>query len=93
MTETATSKVGSSLGQILVLVGLTLVYGVGAFYLCWELITDSKFSQTGDEENRIPIFIRIGVPTIIIGFGVLFFTVLSQRLKASKTDKYTDVQI
>ncbi len=39
------------------------------------------------------MFIRFGVPTMIIGIGILFFTVLFQRLKAAKTDKYIDVQI
>jgi putative effector of murein hydrolase LrgA (UPF0299 family) len=41
----------------------------------------------------VPLFIRFGVPTMIIGIGILFFTVLFQRLKAAKTDKYRDVQI
>lgn len=93
MTEEETSKVGSSLGQILVLMGLILVYGGGSVFLCCELITDGKFAETGDMNDRIPLYIRFGIPTLLIGFGILFFTVLLQRIKAAKTDKYTDVQI
>lgn len=54
MTEKETSTVGSNLGQILVLIGLILVYGGGSVFLCWELITDGKFAETGDVDDRIP---------------------------------------
>ena len=85
MAEKETSTVGSNLGQILVLMGLILVYGGGSVFLCWELITDV--------DDRIPLYIRFGIPTLLIGFGTLFFTVLLQRIKAAKTEKYSDVQI
>ena len=75
------------------IVGFILVYGVGAFWLCQELITDAEFARTADPKDKVPMFIRFGVPTMIIGIGILFFTVLFQRLKAAKTDKYIDVQI
>ena len=39
------------------------------------------------------MYIQYGVPVLFAGIGVLFFTVLFQRLKAAKTDKYKDVQI
>ena len=93
MAEKETSTVGSNLGQILILVGLILVYGSGSVFLCWELITDGKFAETGDLDDRIPLYIRFGIPTLLIGFGLLFFTVLLQRIKAAKSDKYSDVQI
>ena len=93
MAEKETSTVGSNLGQILVLMGLILVYGGGSVFLCLELITDGKFAETGDVDDRIPLYIRFGIPTLLIGFGILFFTVLLQRIKAAKTDKYSDVQI
>ena len=66
---------------------------MGAFWLCWELVIDAKFVETGDAKDKVPMFIRLGLPTLIGGVGILFFTVLFQRLKAAKTDKYTDVQI
>ena len=93
MTEKDLPKAGSNLGQVLALLGLILVYGVGAFWLCWEMITDGKFAESGGAVDKIPLFIRFGVPTLVVGLGVLFFTVLFQRMKAAKTDKYTDVQI
>ena len=93
VSEKKLVETGSNIGQFLAIVGLILVYGVGAFWLCQELITDAQFARTGDPEDKVPLFIRFGVPTMIIGIGILFFTVLFQRLKAAKTDKYRDVQI
>jgi len=75
------------------LAGLILIYGVGIFWLSWEMVTDGKFVESGDSENKIPLFIRFGVPTLMIGIGILFFTVMFHRQKAAKTDKYIDVQI
>ena len=93
MSEEKLAETGSNIGQFLAIVGLILVYGVGAFWLCQELITDAQFGRTGDPKDKVPMFIRFGVPTMITGIGILFFTVLFQRLKAVKTDKYRDVQI
>jgi len=93
MSRSAEASVGASVGQVLFLAGLVLVYGVGAYWVCAGLITDAEFAKTGDAEDKVPMFIRIGVPALIIGLGILFFTVLFQRLKAAKTDKYTDVEI
>ena len=84
---------GPNIGQFLAIVGWILVYGVGAFWLCQELITDAEFARTADPEDKVPLFIRFSVPTMIIGIGILFFSVLFQRLKAAKTDKYIDVLI
>ena len=50
--------------------GLILVYGGGSVFLCWELITDGKFAETGDVDDRIPLYIRFGIPTLLIGFGL-----------------------
>ena len=93
MSNNETSSAAANIGQVLAVVGLILVYGVGAYWLCVELVTDAEFARTGNPEDKVPLFIRIGLPTLFIGVGVLFFTVLFQRLKAAKTDKYTDVQI
>ena len=87
------SNVGASVGQMLFIAGLVLVYGVGAYMLCADLITDAKYLETANEKDKVPMFIRVGVPALIIGLGILFFTVLFQRIKAAKTDKYTDVEI
>ena len=93
MSRSAESSIGASVGQVLFIAGVVLVYGVGAYWVCAGLITDAEFAKTGDAEDKVPMFIRIGVPALIIGLGILFFTVLFQRLKAAKTDKYTDVEI
>ena len=55
MTKNATSGVGSNLGQFLAITGLILVYGVGAFWISWELITDAKFAETGDTEDKLSL--------------------------------------
>ena len=93
MSEKKLAESGSNIGQFLPIFGWILVYGVGAFWLCQEVITDAEFARTADPEDKVPLFIRFGVPTMIIGIGILFFSVLFQRLKAAKTDKYIDVQI
>ena len=67
---------GPNISQFLAFVSLILIYGVGAFWLCQELITDAEFARTADPEDKVPLFIRFGVPTMIIGIGILFFSVL-----------------
>ena len=44
-------------------------------------------------DSEAPLFLRVGAPIMILGMGVLFFTVLFQRIKAAKTDKYRNVRI
>jgi len=61
--------------------------------LCVDIITDAEFVRTGDDGDKVPLFLRIGLPALIIGLGILFATVLVQRIKTSKTDPYNDVEI
>lgn len=77
----------ASIGQFLVIAGLIILYGFGSFWVCAELF------KGGEDKDKIPMYIQYGVPVLFAGIGVLFFTVLFQRLKAAKTDKYKDVQI
>ena len=87
MVEQNSETPASRVGQFLVIAGLIILYGIGAFWLCAELI------QGGEDKDKIPMYIQYGVPILCTGIGILFFTVLFQRLKAAKTDKYKDVQI
>ena len=80
--DDSVARTGASAGQVLVILGLILVYGVGAYWFIVEVIQDPE----------VPWFIRLGVPAVVIGLTVLFFVVLSQRLKASRTDKYNSVE-
>ena len=73
---------GMGPGQILVISGLILTYGVGGYWLIFELF--------GDPE--VPWFVKVGGPALVIGLTILFGTALTQRLKAAKTDKYKDVE-
>ncbi len=76
------TRASTGAGQVLVIIGLILVYGVGGYWFVGEIIRDSEAK----------LWIKIGVPAIVIGITILFFTVLIQRMKAAKTDKYIDVK-
>jgi len=76
------SRAGTGAGQVLVITGLVLVYGVGGYWFIGEIIRDPEAK----------LWIKIGVPAIVIGITILFFTVLIQRMKAAETDKYIDVE-
>ena len=71
----------TSAGQVLVILGLLLVYGVGGYWFAMEVVSD--------EES--PLWLKLGIPAIVVGFTVLLLSVILQRMKAAKTDKYTDV--
>jgi len=87
MTVNNSETPAASIGQFLVIAGLIILYGFGSFWVCAELI------KGGEDKDKIPMYIQYGVPVLFAGIGVLFFTVLFQRLKAAKTDKYKNVQI
>ena len=72
----------TSAGQVLVILGLGLVYGVGGTWFAMEVVRDEK----------APIWLHIGTLAIIIGVLVLLLSVIFQRMKAAKTDKYIDVE-
>ena len=76
------TRASTGAGQVLVIIGLILVYGVGGYWFIGEIIRDSEAK----------LWIKIGVPAIVIGITILFFTVLIQRMKAAKTDIYIDVK-
>ena len=76
-------SVGAKVGQLLLLGGVIIVYGTGIVYLLRGLIMS----------DEAPWFVRVGVPTILVGVGILFFTVLFQRIQAAKTDKYKNVRL
>ena len=76
------TRASTGAGQVLVIIGLILVYGVGGYWFIGEIIRDSEAK----------LWIKIGVPAIVIGITILFFTVLIQRMKAANTDKYIDVK-
>ena len=75
--STATSE-----GQVLVILGLVLVYGAGGYWFAMEVVRD--------EDS--PVWLKLGIPAIVIGFTILLLSVILQRMKAAKTDKYTDVE-
>ena len=76
------SSTGARIGQIVVIVGLLFLYGVGAYWLSAEVIL---------EEDGL-WWLKIGLPSVVVGITILFGIVLRQRMKAAKTDKYLDVE-
>ena len=77
------AETGASLGQVLVIGGFIIFYG--------SLIYFALKGMLADEDT--PLFMKIGFPTILIGFGILLTSVIIDRIKASKTDPYKDVEI
>jgi hypothetical protein len=78
-----TTNTWANVGQLMFIIPLILLYGTGAFLMVAGVIKDTE----------APLWLKIGLPSIICGLGLMVFTVLVQRIKAHKTDKYKDVQI
>lgn len=72
-------RTSRGLGWALYIAGIVIVLGYGAY----EFAVD----------DEIPALIKTGIAGILVGLVLLFVSVLRQRMIASKTDKYTDVQI
>ena len=70
------------IGQLLVVLGLVLVYGVGGYWLVLELFRDPES----------PWFVQVGVAALIVGLTILLGVVWTQRLQQARTDKYAEVQ-
>jgi len=69
------------LGWIFISIGIILVLSFGGFHLCKDFFLNS------DE----PILLKIGVGSGIVGFIILFVSLLRERLFASKRDRYDEV--
>tara|TARA_B110000438_G_scaffold52068_1_gene52350 strand:- start:1131 stop:1385 length:255 start_codon:yes stop_codon:yes gene_type:complete len=72
----------TSAGQVLVILGLALVYGAGGYWFAMEVVRNED----------APVWLKLGIPAIVIGLTILLLSVIFQRMKAAKTDKYTDVE-
>ncbi|MAV36828.1 MAG: hypothetical protein CMJ59_15375 [Planctomycetaceae bacterium] len=66
----------------LLVIGVVVVYGTIVFYILKGIF----------EAEDLPWWIRFGVPAIIFGFTLTLLTVIIQRIKSAKTDKYLDVE-
>ena len=54
-------KSGAGIGQVLVIVGLLLLYGVGAYWMCAERIFGDA---EGGGKKAPPWWLKIGLPTV-----------------------------
>jgi hypothetical protein len=77
------AETGASLGQVLVIGGFIIFYGSCIYLALKGILADPD----------TPLFMKIGLPAILIGMGILFTSVIIDRIKASKTDPYNDVEI
>ena len=77
------AEAGASIGQILVIGGFIIFYGSLIYFALKGMLADPD----------TPLFMKIGLPAILIGMGILFTSVIIDRIKASKTDPYKDVEI
>ena len=66
----------------MVIVELLFPYRVGAYWLRAAVILDEDGSW----------WLKIGLPSVVVGITILFLTVLRQRMNWAKTDKYLDVE-
>ena len=77
------AETGASLGQVLVIGGFIIFYGSLIYLSLKEMLSSPD----------TPMLMKIGLPAIFLGFGVLLTSVIIDRIKASKTDPYKDVEI
>ena len=77
------AEAGASIGQILVIGGFIIFYGSLIYFALKGMLANPD----------TPLFMKIGLPAILIGMGILFTSVIIDRIKASKTDPYNDVEI
>ena len=72
-----TGKTTESIGCILFIGGLSVLTG----YAVYEFVMNTQ-----------PTLLKFAAAAVAAGLVALFVAVLRQRLKASKTDKYKDVE-
>ena len=77
------AEAGANIGQVLVIGGFVIFYGTLIFFVLKGMLA----------EPNTPLFMKIGLPAIFIGMGILLTSVIIDRIKASKTDPYKDVEI
>ena len=73
------AKASRGIGWILFLSGVLTLVGLGI----WEFAI----------ANDVPLHIKLAVGGVFFGLLCLFLSVLRQRMVASQTDKYNEVQI
>ena len=73
-----TGKTTGRIGWALLIGGIAVLAGYGVF----------EFAQ-----NMEPTGVKLATAAVAAGIIALFITVLRQRLKTRKTDKYKDVDI
>lgn len=77
------AETGASLGQVLVIGGFIIFYGSCIYLALKGILADPD----------TPLFMKIGLPAMFLGFGILLTSVIIDRIRASKTDPYKDVEI
>ena len=73
-----TGKTTGTIGWVLLIGGIAVLTGYAVF----------EFAQSMESTG-----VKLATAAVAAGMTALFITVLRQRLKARKTDKYKDVEI
>ena len=77
------AEAGASIGQVLVIGGFIIFYGTLIYFVLKGMLADED----------TPLFMKIGLPAIFLGMGIMLTSVIIDRIKTSKTDPYNDVEI
>ena len=70
-------------------VGITVLFGGIAIlvaYWFFNLISSLLF------EEEVPILIKIAVPAVLVGFGLLFITTIRDRIRDKSKEDFKEVK-
>ncbi len=70
-----------TVGLGLLLLGLVGLLGVGVYYALAELFAD----------DEVPFAVRLSVAAVIIGFVVLMASVIRDRIRESRAERFEEV--
>lgn len=70
------------LAWIAISLGLLIIFGYSSYEMVQSLINDTQ----------TPVFVKIAVGVLIFGVLVLIWSLLREKFKTSKNDKYKEVQ-
>jgi len=80
--ERTYNRLERGLGWLAIFVGVLILMGFASI----------EFVSRFYEDNNIPVFVKIGIVSLVFGFLVLLFSVIREKLFTYKTDKYKEIQ-
>jgi hypothetical protein len=80
--ESLYKKTERGLGWIFLSVGAILVIGFGLYHAFYDLFTDPE----------APLWLQVGLPTAVLGAGILLVSFARERFFARKRERYTEIE-